>query len=403
MIETLQAIDKAHTEQDLKSISANLNQVKRLLSVHCTTSFELEEVFFSTKTHLIVLRFLDFKFNLGDENIIRQALECISNLLLSSKEALDLMLKLGFLPILYNYLDISKLNNLKCIYWGLANMLGESLCYRPAMIKNGFIDFILENFEVLKTNNSVSCVISWFLSNIMKTDINIKDSSNIDLNVDIAKAVLKKTIIFFDKNTPEEAFSETVWAVSFFLNNRQDVLSNLNFLDSINIQSKINRSIDRIQIKEVKAMVRILGKLSFGSSSIIERLDLEKVKNFLLNVVNTLKESQTQSDALWTISNLILTNAQISNFFYSRNLLKDLCDKIMSKKENFRVQTEILMIISGFFKMQSLTDKEKMVFEMKIIDVALFALEVDSLDVVKSSLSLIEKVLEYGETLFSSK
>lgn len=383
-------------------MAKSLNELKAILSRYSTTTFDIEQIVFKTRAHQIILRFLDFKFNLGDHAIIQATLNCVSNLLLCSGESIDLFIKMGILPMLLNYLEIGHPKWLSCIYWGLANIIGEDPKYRSVIIKNGFLDFIMVNFDVLATLPMLRNVVAWFLGNLLKSNENDKRMYARPLDNSIAFPIITKIMTFF-KDPKTEEFSEALWTISFFLTDSGDLTSKTNFLDSLNLQDKINEFISSTKVIHAQPLVRIFGKFSYCPANIIERFDMVKAKDFLFNLVNNFNNITVQADSLWTISNFILTNSQISNFFYSDDFFKRLQNMICDERVHSRLKMEALQVMNSFFKMQNQFAKEKMIFQMGLVNVVMFSLGIDSLSVVQTAIIVLGEILEYGEKNYNRR
>lgn len=383
-------------------MAKSLNDLKEILSRYSTTTFDIEQIVFKTRAHQIILRFLDFKFNLGDKAIIQAALNCVSNLLLCSRESIDLFISMGILPMLHNYLDIGKPKWLSCIYWGLANIIGEDIKYRPVIIQNGFLDFLMVNFEVLANLPMFRKVISWFLGNLLKSNENSKEPHHRPLDNSISFPIIAKIMTFFNDPKTEE-FTEALWSISFFLTDSTDLVTKTNFLDSLNFQCKINEFISKTKVVHAQPLVRIFGKFSFCTANIVERFDMVKAKDFLFNLVNGFNNISVQADSLWTISNFILTSNQLSSFFYSDDFFKRLQNIICDDRVHPRLKMESLQVLNSFFKMQNQFAKEKMIFQLGLVNVVMFSLGIDSLNLVQTAIIVLEEILEYGEKNYNRR
>ena len=64
---------------------------------------------------------------------------------------------------------------------------------------------------------------------------------------------------------------------------------------------------------------------------------------------------------------------------------------------------ESLQVLNSFFKMQNQFAKEKMIFQLGLVNVVMFSLGIDSLNLVQTAIIVLEEILEYGEKNYNRR
>jgi hypothetical protein len=233
--------------------------------------------------------------------------------------------------------------------------------------------------------------LAWFSGNLLKLKPDLEDA--------IAMPYLEalKPLLYFNYNT--DTVEEMIWAVNYFLDNDNP---KTDFIFNIKIIPRLKQCFIVSHMSFILPITRIFGKLVMGSSTVIKSFLDSEFKESLLEKTKSIHPILAM-DALWMLSNLILSGSKVMMFFNEPNTLDLMRSIIFNDKGSITVKREALKVLNNFMRQYGLADKEDYLFKFGYLDCIFHLMETMDRQSLDNGLDYIEEILKFGISSTSSK
>ena len=390
----LQAIDKALSINDMfKAGEHSILLRKNLVNEINDENFPFKEVF-HMKTDQVLLKILNEDINKGNDTLIKETLWSLSSLSLSPEYYLKQLVKNGIFQIVRGYLNIDYPDRVEFIYWILSNMLGNNMEYKILLDQLGFVSFLIDNDKEIIQIGKLRVVSSWFIGNLVR--------GKPFLNKTISFNLINTFKCYFKLGETSQAFSEMLWAICFLFEDIKNISEIIYFVHSLNIYSILSNNISKNNLEILLPTIRIIGKLSYSSENIITNLITPQFRDDLIRI-SISSVPIIACDSLWTISNICLTSLELCEFFYNEKFVLNLNQIIIDSNRKTKIRDECLTVLRSFFTILSLSLKENLLFNLKILDTTLIIFMSEDRSILNSALIFIDEILEFGNNVYNKK
>lgn len=193
-----------------------------------------------------------------------------------------------------------------------------------------------------------------------------------------------------------EILQSVCWALSHYLEPGPRFYDRLQKVHELTIVKMISQVLDQEVNMNVKhSIIRMLSKMSMASMTIISSFCDKDFAQILSKFLGATQKDVRYVTA-WTISNLILTDYIIYEYFYNFQLVDYLISKIQIEN-NIRVKTQFLDLLCTFIIHGKTKNLEEIIFEHEIINWLLLWLNDTSNEIDIICLKGLEHLLEQGE------
>lgn len=393
-------INQACENNDIDKI---IEQVEGLQNIFSNFDYVEEfcaEAVFSNKCHEILFKCLDSRIHQGNTNLIESILFCFSNISLSPKKYIEVLINFDILNILYNYLDENNIKNLQNILWTINNILSEYPESKNQIQKIGYIDFLINKKNILVQIEDCEVLYTWFICNFIQGNEKF-DTPNLHKLYFLLIKTYKE--YFFITNKPD-CLSEILWALSFlYEKNNIEKEHKINLFNELNIFPILCNLISRNKNSLfLRPSLRIFGKVSSSDSNVCN-LFLNSI--FKKNILCIIEESHSinVADSLWIMSNLILSGKNFALYFYSNYLIDLLKLKIFNSNVTERIKHEIIYVFRAFFDKLTEEYKLKLIFEKGFLIIVLYCFKYKKIELISNCLEFLKDILEFAEKHFQNR
>lgn len=405
----LTLIDEAYKVKNAAKLAEGIRNLRLLTSCATEVSkFPYKELYF-TKSHLVILNCLDPETNLGDRAVVKESLWMMSNLMLAPKQYLTLLLEQGLVAKLARFLDVQSTHQLKSVFWSLANLLGELPNTVHAMVRHGFMDFLLDYSEELLDNPALEETVAWFISNVFRQG----DLLNGRILTSLMDRYLE--LLFADINS--EAVPEMLTALKDYLDPHSD-----SFVPRLKLVLSKNPLERLVELGHSKVpyvrftSLKVLGVISSGPDRLCERMVSEQMREMLF--LNLVKFDASEEDgcsmyAVWIISNLVVLSSKKCMFFCTNELLKILHQLIQAYLLEFKKiqgldealedqekvvnnnQFNVWNLLSNIYNnLEGQKTKEVFIEKTNLIHLLLSCLQLENIKIILFLLQFLHKILK---------
>ena len=232
---------------------------------------------------------------------------------------------------------------------------------------------------------------AWFSSNFLK------GAPELDKN--IVRPYIKMLLPLLNNSLNSDIIEELIWMFNYYLDVPEpDYI----FINNLGIYKFFKKVFESNQMKTVHPILRIFGKLSLGNSQIIQGFLDEKFKNALIIKINSI-HSGIQEDALWTLSNIILTGTNECTFMSDPRTINLIRDIALNNQKSFQVRNNALLVFKSYFFQFGISQREELVFEYGYIDCIFMAFNSFNQELVDTGLTCIEEILIHAFKVHNNK
>lgn len=386
-------IDEAYlaTPRDLDKMALNMNHLRQIISTNSQVEEFPQDVIFQTKAHEVVIQNLNPNINLQHPKLIQETIWCLSNIALSNEKRILELVELGVIDHVRPYLDSMDSVIIESILWMLSNMLGETGRVKDSLIRLGYLDFIISNFDKFNNSPKLSGILAWFACNFFK--------SKPEVNRKIGRPFLKCLMPLLEYSFSSDTIEEMVWTISSYLDYADP---DIDFIFNLKIISKLKTLFETNHMTFISPITRIFGKLSLGSSTVVQSFLDKEFKLSLIEKISGFYPS-VQVDGLWMMSNIILTGTKEKDFFDEPQVLELVQRLIFSESSDVVVKRFALTVLNSFMNQHGYSDREDLFFNKGYLDCIFHVMETFDRESILLGLSYIESILVHGLTLESAK
>ena len=386
-------IDKAfqQTPKNFEIMTYHMRGIRRSISTNTNVNEFPEDIIFKSKAHKIVITCLDEKINNGNIPLIQESIWCLSNISLSSTTRIKELLELQVIERVRPYLNFGTPMILESAFWMLSNILGDYPAAKMVILNSGYLDYVMNNFDVFLNSPILSGVIAWFSSNLIK--------SNPKFDPKIVRPYIKKLLPLLKYPLNSDIMSEMIWMINFYLDVENP---DYYFVNNLGIYDVLIRVFKSNLYITMNPILRIFGKLALGDSSIVQNfLDQEFKKSLLEKVKNN--NSYIQLDSLWLIGNIILTGTNECEFMSDHEVINLVRDTALDNSKSFAVRNNALIVLKNYFSQFGISEREELIFQFGYVDCILFSFNFLNQELVETALDCLEEILKHGVTVHHRK
>ena len=379
------------TPKNLTVMTYHMHGIRKCISSNSNVNEFPEDVIFKSKAHKIVITCLDEKINNNDIKLIQETIWCLSNISLSSTPRIKELLELQVVERVRPYLNMGTELILESAFWMLSNILGECSSAKMPILNSGYLDFIMTNIQTFLNSPKLSGVISWFSSNLLK--------ANPKYDSKIARPYIKTLLPLLKNPLNSDIMVEMIWMFNYYL----DVPNpDYYFINNLGIYGILKRVFKSNLMTTINPILRIFGKLALGDSSIIQNFLDQEFKAALLEKIKN-SHPNIQLDALWLLSNIILTGTNECEFMSDSQVLELVRDLALDDSKTFPVRTQALVVLKNYFFQFGITQREELIFKFGYVDCILFSFNFMNQELVETALICLEDILKHGITVHHTK
>lgn len=386
-------IDQAYLEnpRNLNKMAMNMNHLRQIISSNSQVEEFPQDIIFKTKAHEVVIQTLNPNVNLQHQKLIQETIWCLSNIALCNEKRILELLELGVIGQVRPYLDSMDSVMIESILWMLSNMLGETGRVKEPLIRLGYLDFIISNFQKFKSSPKLSGILAWFACNFIR--------SKPEVNRKIARPLIKCLIPLLDCQFNTDTLEEMVWMISSYLDTKD---ADIDFISSLGIIPRLKTLFETNHMTIISPITRIFGKLSLGSSTTVQSFLDNEFKLSLIDKIQGFYPT-VQMDALWIMSSIVLTGTREMEVFNEPRILQLVQRVIFSETSDVRVKRFALTVLNSFMNQYGYSDREDLFFNNGYLDCIFHVMETFEKENILLGLNYIESVLTHGMTLENKK
>lgn len=362
----LKEIDKNHKVKNFKNV---LSTIISLKDFTCNTSnvdeFPFKDIFNTEAYGIIIVSlteafgrenklmnnhsFAEIKKNISlresldiEDQIIHNCLVLISNIMLSSKPYIELMINSNILEILSTLLDLTKIKRVKSIFWSMANLLVESPECKGMMISKGFVDFLTKNDDVLTEDKETKETICWFISNFFRDKPSICPV--------ILKLLLRKYIICIESNVNSDCVIEILTAINDFLDvHNRNFDNRVEFIFSFNITERLLELLPQPDYLIQITVLNIIGKLTSIEGDFSFCFLTQDTKEILIYLIKKGCQEVIMK-SLWIISNLQSCPNQGWELLCTRDIIHLVLEALETNQDNQDLVFDGMFLLKCFLE-----------------------------------------------------
>lgn len=339
----------------------------------------------------VALQCLNFPLKGEFMEILRKACSLLSNLAMLSRQSALYLVEHNILFLMKDLLTSESPLLLKLIFWILANLMSNNLDLTKLIDQNGFIDFVIDNEPVFERFKEIGVIVAWCATNFFRSGGNFNQMKS--------RKLLRLLWLQSLRTNDKEIREEIIHTIRYYLEHtKPDVV----FVNNLNIFPVLQDMLRLNDPKSIQSVLKIYGKLSSGDSDIISNFLNSNFKAYILNMTKT-TDNRLLADVLWIISNIVLTGAYESNFFFERDFIEFLQSKLTDDSTVARIKYECLQVVRAFFTMLKNQSKKALIFEMEIIDSILIAMSFMEKNTAKLGFEILDELLKFGKIIYNNK
>lgn len=338
--------------------------------------------------------------------IMNESLWIICNACTADKKELTILSQQGVLELLKNamifclscthvHLKDHLIASTNVVLWALCNFIGKDLAMRDDLLYRGVGTVVAQLFTCTTLDKDIITRLVWFCSNILRGPPYP--------NLEIANPYAAEACRLFPLIDDNEEFDEECcWAMKHYLESQVEQEQRIKNIVQAGVVPKLRKLITtgNRSLELMRAVLRIFGHLSFGSTELIDTFISEDILRSLV-ILSTNEHWQISADALWALSNYIVGSDRHRKMIPTGKLFVSLCSALIGAHSIQKINA--LGVIFNYLVRTETDEIEQMLrnnnelFNVLLLNLSDYEAHILNKEVLK----VIDRLLIVGEDLKS--
>lgn len=297
-------------------------------------------------------------------SIVNESIWILSNASVAGPEEIDIMVKMGLLPVLHDAMLLSNPKIIENSVYCLSNILAENISLRERMEQLKIVTLIFELVDSEVKNSKLMETVSWFLANTIRT----YGFSSENLVVKYLGKILLGYV-----NDGNMILLECANGILFYLQEKKDVVERINFVSQLNIEERLKQGFAFYDERVVNPIMEIFNYLSYGSEDVVNKFVDQSFIQTLIGYISSTSIS-LQGKSVQILSNIILTNESYHKTLFTHEVFSPVYD-LLIKSPHYMNSLGALQVITAFIEYADRSQLEVMVSTFSIQQVFISLLQ----------------------------